>query len=109
MRVLVNTHHDSIFSGETNMAQANLGSITHPTHCEVSGSSDCKQIALTFRGDGFAPVSIVLPVLGAAELQQKLFRSLLLLGVRAVPRGPADAGPLTPAAEDASQPQALNS
>ena len=68
------------------MSASNPGEIVRPRHCQVSATRDRKQVALTFRGEDHAPITVVLPVLGAAGLQHRLAQSLFLLGVRPAPR-----------------------
>jgi hypothetical protein len=69
---------------EPAMSGASFGEVVRPRHCRVSVSTDKTQIALTFRTEDRTPVSIVLPLEGAAGLQRKLAQSLYLLGVRPV-------------------------
>jgi hypothetical protein len=66
------------------MSDANFGDVVHPSHCQVSVSADKSQLALTFRGEQHPPTTLILPLLGAAGLQQKLAQSLFQLGVRPV-------------------------
>ncbi len=77
------------------MSATNLGHVVRPRHCRVSVSADRKELALTFRGDGQAEVTLVLPLLGAAGLQRRLAQTLYLLGVRPAtgPNAPAQTAP----------------
>ena len=61
-----------------------LGETVHPRHCRVSVSPDRMQLALTFQFPDRAPLTVVLPLLGAAGLSHKLAQCLHLLGVRPV-------------------------
>jgi hypothetical protein len=67
------------------MSDANFGEVVRPSHCQVSVSADKSQLALTFRSEQQAPTTLILPLLGAAGLQQKLAQSLYQLGVRPIP------------------------
>ena len=68
------------------MSDNNLGEIIRPRHCRVSVSADKKELAFTFGSEDRTPITMVLPILGAAGLQQQLAQSLYLLGVRPVPK-----------------------
>jgi hypothetical protein len=68
------------------MSDNNLGELVHPRHCLVSVSTDKTQLALTFKSQERTPVTIVLPLTGAAGLQRQLAQSLYILGVRPVAR-----------------------
>ena len=67
------------------MSETAMGEIHHPQHCRVSASPDRKQLALTFQVPGREPVTIVLPLLGAASMQHRMAQTLHMLGVRPVP------------------------
>ena len=68
------------------MTDRKQAQILHPTHCRASGSPDRTKLALTFLSQDHAPITLVLPVAGAAGLQRKLAQSLYLLtaGSRAI-------------------------
>jgi hypothetical protein len=67
------------------MSDINLGDVIRPRHCGVSVSTDKKELAFTFGSEDRTPITMVLPILGAAGLQQQLAQRLYLLGVRPVP------------------------
>ena len=66
------------------MSDNNLGEIIRPGHCRVSVSADTKELAFTFGSKERTPVTMILPILGAAGLQRQLAQCLYLLGVRPV-------------------------
>ena len=66
------------------MTDNNLGDIIRPRHCRVSVSADKTELAFTFGSEERTPTTMVLPILGAAGLQQQLAHCLYLLGVRPV-------------------------
>lgn len=61
-----------------------LGETIYPRHCRVSVSQDKTQLALTFQSQDRTPLTIILPLLGAAGLQRKVAHCLYLLGVRPI-------------------------
>ena len=61
------------------VAEHDLGELVYPYHCRVSGSPDRKQLAFTFEAHERKPITIVLPVTGALDLQRKLAQSLFIL------------------------------
>lgn len=69
--------------------------ILRPRHVQVSVSPEKTRLALTFRSDDQPPVTILLPVAGAAGLQRRLAQSLQLLGLQAPSPSPVrqDAAP----------------
>lgn len=78
------------------MPDPQLGELLFPRHCRVGVSPDKKQLAFTYTSETHTPVTIVLPIEGAAGLQRQLGQCLFLLGVRPVPpqpRPPAEATP----------------
>jgi hypothetical protein len=84
--------------GKGTMSDINLGEIIRPRHCRVSVSADKKELAFTFGSEDRTPITMVLPILGAAGLQQQLAPCLYLLGVRPVPaKDQATAKPATAA------------
>jgi len=85
------------------MTNTNLGEVVHPRHCRVSVSADKTQLAFTFQSETRTPLTIVLPLIGAAGLQRQLAQCLFLLGVRPKAKE-VDAGtkPATPAMAPAS-------
>jgi hypothetical protein len=70
---------------EVSMLNDGLGELLHPRFCRVSVSSDKTQIVLTFQSPERTPLTIALPLIGAAELLHKVGASLHVLGVRAKP------------------------
>jgi hypothetical protein len=60
------------------------GEFLYPRHCRVGVSPDKSQLAFTFSSDDRAPLTVVLPLLGAAGFQRNLAQCLYLLGVRPV-------------------------
>ena len=66
------------------MSDNNIGELVRPRHCRVSVSTDKTELAFTFQSEERTPITIVLPLIGAAGLQRKLAQSLYLLGVRPV-------------------------
>ena len=68
-----------------------LGETIYPRHCRVSVSADKAKLALTFQFQDRAPLTVVLPLLGAAGLSHRLAQCLHLLGVR--PVKPAEEAP----------------
>jgi hypothetical protein len=66
------------------MSDSNPGEFLYPRHCRVGVSPDKTQLALTFSSEDRAPLTVVLPVLGAASFQRNLAQCLYLLGVRPV-------------------------
>jgi hypothetical protein len=69
---------------EAAMSDNNLGEIIRPGHCRVSVSADKKELAFTFGSTERTPVTMILPILGAAGLQRQLAQCLYILGVRQV-------------------------
>ena len=69
---------------EITMANNNLGEVIRPDHCRVSVSADKRELAFTFGSRERTPITMVLPILGAAGLQRQLAQCLYLLGVRQV-------------------------
>jgi hypothetical protein len=94
------------------MSDSDSGEFLYPRHCRVGVSPDKKQLALTFSSEDRAPLTVVLPVLGAASFQRNLAQCLYLLGVRPVTGSvastdPSDAAHAQPQAPDAQpEPQA---
>ncbi len=82
------------------MSDNNLGEIIRPRHCRVSVSADKKELAFTFGSEDRTPITMVLPILGAAGLQHQLAQCLYLLGVRPVPKQAQE----QPATEAAAEP-----
>jgi hypothetical protein len=72
------------------MPDSTLGDLLHPRHCRASVSQDRSQLALTFSFENRSPLTIVLPVLGAARLQRNIAQCLYLLGIRSVKRPDAE-------------------
>jgi hypothetical protein len=72
------------FVQEITMANNNLGEVIRPDHCRVSVSTDKTELAFTFGSRERTPITMVLPILGAAGLQRQLAQCLYLLGVRQV-------------------------
>ena len=66
----------------TAMSDNNLGEIIRPDHCRVSVSADKTELAFTFGSRERAPITMVLPISGAAGLQRQLAQCLYILGVR---------------------------
>ena len=66
------------------MSDNNLGEIIRPGHCRVSVSADKTELAFTFGSKERAPITMILPILGAAGLQRQLAQCLFILGVRQV-------------------------
>ena len=81
-----------------------LGEILYPRNCRVGVSPDKSQLAFTFTSPTHSPVTLVLPLAGAVGLQQKLARSLILLGVRPLPPRRKGAPQTAQAGSDADQP-----
>ena len=67
------------------MSDINLGEVIRPRHCRVGVSADKTELAFTFAAEDRTPVTMVLPILGAAGLQRQLAQCLYLLGVRPAP------------------------
>ena len=80
------------------MSDNNLGEIIRPRHCRVGVSADKKELAFTFGSEDRTPITMVLPILGAAGLQHQLAQCLYLLGVRPVPKEDKPAVEAAPAA-----------
>jgi hypothetical protein len=89
---------------EATMPDNSFGEISLPLHCRVSASGDRKKVALTFQCPDRTPVTVVLPIAGAAGLQRKLAQALYILTAKPpvadvpVADGPA-AEPVLAAAE----------
>jgi hypothetical protein len=66
------------------VSDTNSGEFLYPRHCRVGVSPDKTQLAFTFTSDDRAPLTVVLPVLGAAGFQRNLAQCLYLLGVRPI-------------------------
>ena len=84
-----------------------FGEAVQPRYCRVSVSQDKTKLALTFRSEERAPVTIVLPIEGAAGLQRQLAQGLFLLGKHPVvgqPQSAATADTNAAAATDAAEP-----
>jgi hypothetical protein len=64
---------------ETIMADNSFGEIIQPIHCRASASGDKTKFALTFTCQDRAPITVVLPVAGAAGLQRNLAQALYVL------------------------------
>jgi hypothetical protein len=79
------------------MSASESATILHPRHVQVSVSPEKTRLALTFRSEDQTPVTIVLPVAGAAGLQRRLAQSLYLLSVQTTPPPAADQGAAVPA------------
>jgi hypothetical protein len=84
------------------MSEQNSGDFLYPRHCRVGVSPDKTQLALTFSSEDRAPLTVVLPVLGAASFQRNLAQCLYLLGVRPVSK--KDTTEQVPNVESDSQP-----
>jgi hypothetical protein len=84
------------------MTDLSSGDIVRPSHCQVSASPDRTRIALTFRAEDHAPVTLVLPVEGAVGLQRRLAQSLYILTASARQSGQGDAA--APASAPAAVP-----
>ena len=63
------------------MTDKNLGKVIRPDHCRVSVSADITELAFTFGSREQAPITMVLPIFGAAGLQRQLAQCLYILGV----------------------------
>jgi hypothetical protein len=72
-------------SPEETVADQKLGEILYPRNCRVGVSPDKSQLAFTFTSPTHSPITLVLPLAGAVGLQQKLARSLIMLGVQPLP------------------------
>ena len=73
------------------------GEFLYPRHCRVGVSPDKSQIAITFSSEDRTPLTVVLPILGAAGFQRNLAQCLYILGVRSGPAPAASAPPGTEA------------
>ena len=61
------------------MTQISSQGVAHPRHCRVSASPDKTQLALTFRDESDACLTLMLPIEGAVVLQRRLAQSVYLL------------------------------
>ncbi len=84
------------------MADPQMGEILYPQSCRIGASADGKQVALTFQVADREPLTVVLPLLGAAGLLQRTGQVLHRLGVRAKPRATTPATPAAPAEQEAA-------
>jgi hypothetical protein len=70
---------------EETVSEQKLGEVLYPRNCRVGVSQDKSQLAFTFTSPTHSPITLVLPLAGAVGLQQKLARSLIMLGVQPLP------------------------
>lgn len=64
------------------MPDTHTGEIVYPRYCQASAARNGQQIALTFHADDRTPLTIVLPISGAAEFQRNLAQAIFLLTAR---------------------------
>jgi hypothetical protein len=81
------------------------GEFLYPRHCRVGVSPDKSQLAFTFSSEDRAPLTVVLPLLGAAGFQRNLAQCLYLLGVRPVVN--KDAPDQAEPQQDEAQPETI--
>jgi hypothetical protein len=74
------------------MSDNSFGEIIQPVHCRASASSDKTKVALTFQCQDRAPITVMLPVAGAAVLQRNLAQAVFIL--RAKPPAAAPEAPV---------------
>ena len=73
------------------MSDNSFGEIIQPIHCRASASGDKSKVALTFQCKDRTPVTIILPIAGAAGLQRNLPQTLYILTAK--PPAPATEAP----------------
>ena len=61
------------------MTAQSLGEVFYPQYCRVSVSKDRSQLAFTFQGNDRSPLSIVLPMAGAAGFERQLAQCLFIV------------------------------
>ena len=61
------------------MPDSNFGEVIQPFHCRASAAGDKTKLALTFQCHGRPPLTVILPVAGAAILQRNLAQALYIL------------------------------
>lgn len=61
------------------MSDNSFGEIIQPIHCRASASSDKTKLALTFQSQDRTPLTVVLPLAGAAGLQRSLAQAIYIL------------------------------
>lgn len=61
------------------MSDNSFGEIIQPNHCRASASVDKTRIALTFQCQDRAPLTIMLPAVGADDLQRGLAQALFMM------------------------------
>jgi hypothetical protein len=61
------------------MSDNSFGEVIQPFHCRASAAGDKTKLALTFQCHGRPPLTVVLPVAGAAILQRNLAQALYIL------------------------------
>jgi hypothetical protein len=74
------------------MSDNSFGEIIQPVHCRASASADKTKVALTFQCQERAPITVILPLRGAAILQRNLAQAIFILAARppaAAPEAPA--------------------
>jgi hypothetical protein len=80
------------------MATQDLGELFYPQYCRVSMSKDRAQLAFTFQGKDRSPLSIILPMAGAAGLERQLAQCLFLVNSKPPEAAEAVAEPAPTAA-----------
>jgi hypothetical protein len=81
------------------MSNNNLGEVIQPTHCRASGSFDKTKVALTFESENRTPVTIVIPLAGAVDLQRNLAQALYIMTAKPPVANTAAAEPVLAVAE----------
>ena len=61
------------------MSDNSFGEIIQPIHCRTSASGDKTRLALTFQSQDRTPLTVVLPLAGAAGLQRSLAQAIYIL------------------------------
>jgi hypothetical protein len=61
------------------MSDNSFGEIIQPNHCRASASLDKTRIALTFECKDRTPITLMLPLPGAVDLQRGLAQALFIM------------------------------
>jgi len=61
------------------MSDNSFGEIIQPNHCRASASVDKTRIALTFQCKDRTPITLMLPLVGAVDLQRGLAQALYMM------------------------------
>jgi hypothetical protein len=86
---------------EAIMSDNSFGEVIQPIHCRASASADKTKLALTFQCPDRTPITLMLPLAGALDLQRNLTQALYILTAKP----PAAAQATAPTATKAPAPE----